>query len=191
MSATIPSPNDGVPVPTRPVVYRPVERRPGPFGDLSRYATVTGKHKYGTDPERAKSQDKARKTLKNLDARRAAAPKEKRSPSGPRTAAGYRPSAAVLTDESLREYAAQGLNSAQIARLVGVAPFTVRNRARDIGLALVKGYRGRLADRIDLDEAHRLHQSGLTWKVLAERYGCNREALRKVMRDYLQSRDAA
>lgn len=185
MSDYVPSRNDGVPVPTKRVVYRPVEHRPGPFGDLSK--TVTGHVKYDSEQQRLKAQASGRKRLKTLDTRRGANRKPQVRKPYDGTKDLRRPSAAILPDDKLREYAAQGLTASEIARAVGnISSRTVRIRAGVLGVDLRNGHPGKIADRCDLAELDRLHNSGMTWLAIADQFHVNRESLRKVMREYHQ-----
>ena len=86
---------------------------------------------------------------------------------------------AALTEERLRELAARGMSTAEIAGAANVGTDQVRSRAVQWGVAITKGKPGRVRDDVDTAQVIAWRGEGMAWAEISRRTGMTIAGLRK------------
>ena len=85
---------------------------------------------------------------------------------------------ATLTEERLRELAAKGMSTAEIAGAANVGTDQVRSRATQWGVAITKGKPGRVRDDVDTAQVIAWRGEGVAWAEISRRTGMTIAGLR-------------
>ena len=85
---------------------------------------------------------------------------------------------AALTEERLRELAAKGMSTAEIAGAANVGTDQVRSRAVQWGVAITKGKPGRVRDDVDTTQVIAWRGEGVAWAEISRRTGMTIAGLR-------------